>query len=234
MEVILLERIEKLGQMGDVVTVKSGYARNYLLPQNKALRKTKENLSYFESQKAQLEAENLSRKSEAEQVAAKVEGLTVPVIRAAGESGQLYGSVTARDIAEAIVEAGVTVDRRQVVLDRALKSLGLEKIRLSLHPEVAVDVTVNIARSLEEAEQQLELGRAVGTGDELDDDEDDAGVEAAEFFEPGAQEAAAAALDDEAPAEAEAADAGETEAETASEGEENTADSDGEDDTTNA
>ena len=185
MEIILLERVEKLGQMGDVVSVKAGYARNYLIPKKKALRKTVENLSYFDSQKAQLEADNLSRKSEAEQIAAKIEGLTVPVIRAAGESGQLYGSVTARDIATAVIEAGISIDRRQVVLDRALKSLGLEEIQLSLHPEVSVIVTVNIARSIEEAEQQLELGRAVGTGDELDE-EDEIGVETTELFGPDA------------------------------------------------
>jgi large subunit ribosomal protein L9 len=173
MEVILLERIEKLGQMGDVVSVKSGYARNYLLPQKKALRKTKDNVSFFESQKAQLEADNLSRKGEAEQVAAKIAGLTVPIIRAAGESGQLYGSVTARDIAEAVTASGITVSRQQIVLDRALKTLGLEPIRVSLHPEVDVTITVNIARSNDEAEQQLSLGRAVGTGDEMDDDEDE-------------------------------------------------------------
>ena len=185
MEIILLERVEKLGQMGDVVSVKAGYARNYLLPQNKALRKTTENLSYFDSQKAQLEADNLSRKSEAEQIKAKIEGLTVPVIRAAGESGQLYGSVTGRDIAAAVMAAGISINRRQVVLDRGIKSLGLEKIQLSLHPEVSVNVTVNIARSIEESEQQLELGRAVGTGDEFDEeDEDQVGEKTAGSFEP--------------------------------------------------
>jgi large subunit ribosomal protein L9 len=199
MEVILLERIEKLGQMGDVVSVKSGYARNYLLPQKKALRKTKENVSFFETQKAQLEADNLTRRGEAEQVAAKIEGLTVPIIRAAGESGQLYGSVTARDIAEAVTASGMTVTRQQVVLDRALKTLGLEPIRVSLHPEVNVTITVNIARSDDEAEQQLELGRAVGTGDELDDDEDEEIQAAAEaLFQAPAEEDAAAEATEEA------------------------------------
>lgn len=173
MEVILLERIEKLGQMGDVVSVKSGYARNYLLPQKKALRKTKDNLSLFGAQKTQLEADNLTRRGEAQKVAAKIEGLTVPIIRAAGESGQLYGSVTARDISEAITEAGMTVTRQQVVLDRAIKMLGLEPIRIVLHPEVAVTVTANIARTSEEADRQMTLGRAVGTGDEMVDDEGD-------------------------------------------------------------
>jgi len=173
MEVILLERVEKLGQMGDVVTVKSGYARNYLLPQKKALRKTKDNLSFFGTQKTQLQADNLARREEAQEVAAKIKGLTVPIIRAAGDSGQLYGSVTARDISDAISAAGMTVARQQVVIDRALKTLGLESIRVSLHPEVSVDITVNIARTLEEAEQQLQLGRAVGTRDEQLDDEED-------------------------------------------------------------
>ena len=185
MEVILLERIEKLGQMGDVVSVKSGYARNYLLPQKKALRKTKENLSVFDEQKAHLEADNLTRRAEAEQVASKIEGLTVPIIRAAGESGQLYGSVTARDISQAVTEAGMTVTRQQIVLDRALKTLGLEPIRVALHPEVAVTITVNIARSTDEADQQLQLGRAVGTGDEMDDDEDEElRAEARAIFKP--------------------------------------------------
>jgi large subunit ribosomal protein L9 len=204
MEVILLERIEKLGQMGDVVSVKSGYARNYLLPQKKALRKTKDNVSFFESQKAQLEADNLSRKGEAEQVAAKIAGLTVPIIRAAGESGQLYGSVTARDIAEAVTASGITVSRQQIVLDRALKTLGLEPIRVSLHPEVDVTITVNIARSNDEAEQQLSLGRAVGTGDEMDDDEDE-GEEL-----QAAAEALFVAPSEEAPATEDADDAEET------------------------
>ncbi|MEE3049257.1 MAG: 50S ribosomal protein L9 [Pseudomonadota bacterium] len=172
MDVILLERVEKLGQMGDVVSVKPGYARNYLLPRRKALRATKHNLEFFEGRRSQLEADNLQRKSEAESVAKKVDGLTVPVIRAAGESGQLYGSVTARDIAEAIIAAGVTVTRQQVMLDRALKTLGLEMIKVVLHPEVSASVVVNIARSQDEAEQQAHLGRAVGV-DELDQDDDD-------------------------------------------------------------
>ena len=172
MDVILLERVEKLGQMGDVVSVKPGYARNYLLPRRKALRATKHNLEFFEGRRGQLEADNLQRKSEAESVAKKVDGLTVPVIRAAGESGQLYGSVTARDIAEAIIAAGVTVTRQQVMLDRALKTLGLEEIKVVLHPEVSASVVVNIARSQDEAEQQSHLGRAVGV-DELDQDDDD-------------------------------------------------------------
>ena len=161
MEVILLERIEKLGQMGDVVNVKTGFARNYLLPQNKALRKTKQNLTRFESQRAQLEADNLTRKNDAEKIADKLENMTITIIRAAGETGQLYGSVTSRDIAQSITKAGISINKNQVILNRALKVLGLEPIRISLHPEVSVEVTANIARNKEEAEQQLSQGYAV-------------------------------------------------------------------------
>ena len=153
-QVILLERVEKLGQMGQVVDVRPGYARNFLLPQKKALRATKENLAYFETQRTQLEAQNLARKSEAEQVGQKLDGITVVIIRQAGESGQLYGSVTARDIAQGVTDAGFTVARGQVVLERAIKTLGLHKTRVVLHPEVSVGVTVNVAQSAEEAEMQ--------------------------------------------------------------------------------
>ncbi len=153
-DVILLERVENLGQMGQVVKVRPGYARNYLLPQKKALRATKENLAYFEKQRAQLEAQNLARRSEAEQVAKKLDGLSVMVIRQAGESGQLYGSVTARDVAIAVTEAGFTIGRSQVVQEKAIKTLGLYKQRVVLHPEVSVTVTVNVAQSPEEAEMQ--------------------------------------------------------------------------------
>jgi large subunit ribosomal protein L9 len=153
-QVILLERVEKLGQMGQVVDVRPGFARNFLLPQKKALRATKDNLAYFEKQRTQLEAQNLTRKAEAEQVAQKLDGLRVIVIRQAGESGQLYGSVTARDIAQAVTEAGFTVSRGQLVLEKAIKALGLHKQRVVLHPEVSVSVTVNVAQSVEEAEMQ--------------------------------------------------------------------------------
>ena len=152
--VILLERVEKLGQMGQVVKVRPGYARNYLLPQKKAMRATKENLAYFEKQRVQLEASNLQRRAEAEQVAQKLGGLSVVVIRQAGESGQLYGSVSARDIAEAVTGAGFTITRGQVVLDKPIKTLGLYKLRIALHPEVAVQITANVAQSAEEAEMQ--------------------------------------------------------------------------------
>ena len=161
MEVILLERIEKLGQMGDVVNVKAGFARNYLLPQNKALRKTKQNLTHFESQRAQLEAENLTKKTEAEKIADKLKGMKITILRAAGETGQLYGSVTSRDIADTVTESGISINRNQVILNRALKVLGLEPIRISLHPEVSVEVIANIARNKDEAEQQLSSGQAV-------------------------------------------------------------------------
>jgi large subunit ribosomal protein L9 len=153
-DVILLERVENLGQMGQVVKVRPGYARNYLLPQKKALRATKENLAYFDKQRAQLEAQNLARRSEAEQVAKKLDGVSVVVIRQAGESGQLYGSVTARDVATAVTEAGFTIGRSQVVQEKAIKTLGLYKQRVVLHPEVSVTVTVNVAQSPEEAEMQ--------------------------------------------------------------------------------
>lgn len=154
MEIILLERIEHLGQMGDVVNVRSGYARNYLLPQKKALRANKDNMAFFEKQRTQLEANNLKRKSEAETVAVRMEGLKVLIIRQAGEGGQLYGSVSGRDVAESIKLAGFTVERRQIALDMPIKSLGSYNLRVSLHPEVTLQVTVVVARSQEEAERQ--------------------------------------------------------------------------------
>lgn len=161
MDVILLERIERLGQMGDVVKVKPGFARNYLLPQKKALRATKENREYFEKQRAQLEAQNLTRRQDAEKVSSKLDGISVVIIRQAGEFGQLYGSVTTRDIATAITAAGFTVDRRQIMLDVPIKTLGLHKTRVALHPEVTVSVTLNVAPSEEEAAMQA-AGKAAG------------------------------------------------------------------------
>jgi large subunit ribosomal protein L9 len=160
-EVILLQRIDKLGQMGDVVRVRPGFARNYLLPQKKALRASKENRERFENERAQLEAQNLKRREEAERVAERVGGLSVVVIRQAGESGGLYGSVSARDIAEACTEAGLTISRQQVVLEHPIKTLGLHQVRIVLHPEVLLPVTVNVARSEAEAERQAR-GEAVG------------------------------------------------------------------------
>ena len=170
MQIILLERIEKLGQMGDLVNVKPGYARNYLLPQGKALRANKANMEQFESERAQREADNLTKRSEAETEAKKMEGLAVNMVRAASEMGQLFGSVTSRDIAEAVTEAGFTISRSQVIMDRAIKTLGLTDTRIRLHPEVSVSVIVNTARSLAEAETQLKTGVAV-TGEADDNDQ---------------------------------------------------------------
>ena len=190
MEVILLERIETLGQMGDVVNVRPGFARNYLLPQKKAVTASEESRKQFEAKRAQLEAQNLERRKDAEQVAKKLDGLFVVMIRQAGDAGQLYGSVNARDIANAVTEAGFTVERRQINLDQPIKTLGLNPVRVALHPEVFVTVTANVARSAEEAKIQEETGEAVVRAEE--DDEADT----AEVFEAGA-----------APAEAEAGEA---------------------------
>lgn len=167
MEVILLERIARLGQMGDVVNVKPGFARNFLLPRKKALRATAQNRTYFDQRRAQLETDNLANKAEAEKVAGTLEGLTVTLLRQAGESGQLYGSVTARDVAQAVVEAGVTVDKRQVTLDRGIKTLGLHPVKVTLHPEVMVLITVNVARNAEEAAIQVERGGAITDAERL-------------------------------------------------------------------
>ena len=154
MQVILLQRIGKLGQMGDVVTVKDGYARNFLLPQKKALRANKENLAQFQSQRAQLEANNLELKKEAEAVAEKLTGKSFVAIRSAGDTGQLYGSVSTRDISEAVTAGGFTIDRRQVVLDRPIKTLGVHPVTVALHPEVVAKITLNVARSEDEAARQ--------------------------------------------------------------------------------
>lgn len=161
LDVILLERIENLGQMGDVVTVKPGYARNYLLPQGKALRASKGNLDLFESQRKELEARNLQRRQEAEQVAEKMTDLELVLVRQAGEAGQLYGSVTARDVADALHEAGYRISRGQVVLHDPIKHLGLFDVRVSLHADVGITVRVNVARSEDEAELQRKAGGAL-------------------------------------------------------------------------
>jgi large subunit ribosomal protein L9 len=153
-EVILMQRVDKLGQMGEVVKVRPGYARNFLLPQGKAIRASKDNLARFEQQRAQLEAQNLKRREEAERVAERVQGLSVTLIRSAGESGGLYGSVTARDVAEACTQAGLSITRQQVLLEQPIKTVGLTTVRVELHPEVQLPVTVNVARSPEEAEKQ--------------------------------------------------------------------------------
>ncbi len=170
MEIILLERIEKLGQMGDVVRVKDGYARNFLLPKKKALRATKANKDRFEGQRAQLEVQNLKARGEAEAVAAKMQGLSVTLLRQAGETGQLYGSVSARDISDAVTAAGFTVARQQIQLQAPIKTTGVHTVRVTLHPELSVNVSVNVARSESEAEIQAAGGQV--------------GAEA--FFEEGA------------------------------------------------
>ena len=153
-ELILMQRVDKLGQMGEVVKVRPGYARNFLLPQGKAMRASKDNLARFEQDRAKLEAQNLKRREEAERVAERVQGLSVVIIRSAGESGNLYGSVSARDVAEACTASGLSITRQQVLLEQPIKSVGLSTVRVELHPEVVMPVTVNVARSPEEAEKQ--------------------------------------------------------------------------------
>lgn len=161
MQVVLLQRVENLGQMGEIVTVKTGYARNFLIPRKKALRATKENIAYFETQRKSLEALNATHKKEAEAIAKKMDKLTVSVIRQAAESGKLYGSVSTRDIADAVNAKGFKTSRDQYTVNQALKTLGLFPIKLELHPEVVVTVTVNIARSEDEAKIQIERGSAL-------------------------------------------------------------------------
>ncbi len=186
MQVILLERVEKLGQMGDVVKVKDGFARNFLLPRKKALRATKENVKKFEGQKAQLEARNLAARKEAEAVATKLDKQSFLILRQAGETGMLYGSVSTRDIADAITAGGVSVNRDQVILDKAIKSLGLVDVKVQLHPEVRVSVTLNVARTAEEAERQARGENVLQT------EAEQARAEAEAMFEEAAAERAAA------------------------------------------
>ena len=186
MDVILLERIENLGQMGEVVNVKSGFARNYLLPQKKARRATEENKKSFETQRAQLEAANLEKRSEAESVAKQMGDISIILIRQAGDAGQLYGSVNARDIATAMTDAGNTVTRSQIRLADPIKALGVYKVQVDLHPEVAIEITANVARTQEEADIQTKTGRAV-----LGEDEEEAlnlqeAAHAEEVFDEGA------------------------------------------------
>lgn len=189
MQVILLERIGRLGQMGDVVTVKDGFARNFLLPQGKALRATKANRERFERERAELEARNLELKSEAEAVAGKLAGKSFIVIRQAGDSGQLYGSVSTRDIAEIVSEGGFSIERRQVMLDRPIKSLGLHEIRIGLHAEVEPHVTVNVARSPDEASRQARGEQVTGKAmDEAQEEAEAARRAAEQLFEEGAPE----------------------------------------------
>ncbi len=199
MNVILLERVPKLGQMGDVVKVKPGFARNYLLPQKKALRATKDNITYFETQRVTLEAQNLERRQEAEAVGAKMSDFKVSLIRQASEALQLYGSVTSRDIADASAAAGVTIGRGQIELDKPIKTLGAHKIKVHLHPEVMVEITALIARSPDEAEFLAKGGRLVAENER-------AQLEAAEAAERAAAQAAAL-FEAKAAAESEAAEA---------------------------
>ncbi len=161
MNIILLERVEKLGQMGDLVKVKSGYARNFLLPKGKAVFASKENIKHFDEQKIHLEGENIAKKSEASKLAENLNLNEIVIIRAASEAGQLYGSVSAKDIAQSIVDAGLTVNKSQVNLNKSLKTLSYEDIKINLHPEVAINIKLNIARSKEEASEQNKLGRPI-------------------------------------------------------------------------
>jgi large subunit ribosomal protein L9 len=187
MQVILLERIGRLGQMGDVVTVKDGFARNFLLPQGKALRATKANRESFEKERAQLEARNLELKSEAGAVAEKLQGQSFIIIRQAGDSGQLYGSVTTRDISTAVSEGGFSIERRQVMLDRPIKSLGLHDVRIGLHAEVEPHVTINVARSPDEAARQARGEQVTGKAmDEAEEEAIRARAAAEKLFEEGA------------------------------------------------
>jgi large subunit ribosomal protein L9 len=191
MQVILLERVAKLGQMGEVVKVKDGYARNFLLPQGKALRASEDNIKGFETRKAQLQAQNLETKKEADAVAAKLDGQIFVVIRSASDAGALYGSVTTRDAADAATAAGYTVDRKQVVLNRPIKDLGLHPVSVVLHPEVTATITLNVARSVEEATLQAS-GKSI---QELAAEaEAAANFEIAELFD----DIGAAGLDDDA------------------------------------
>ena len=195
MDIILLEKIDKLGQMGDTVQVKSGYARNYLLPQGKALRATEANKKHFENKRAQLEADNLETRKDAEKLGEKLDGLSIIMNRQAGDAGQLYGSVNARDIATGVTESGFTITRQQIKLPHPIKALGLYDIRIALHPEVFVTVVANVARSVEEAEIQAKTGKAVSSG--LEEEAQDTAVveeaameavaeQADEIFEDGA------------------------------------------------
>ncbi|HET9902971.1 MAG TPA: 50S ribosomal protein L9 [Xanthobacteraceae bacterium] len=193
MQVILLERVPKLGQMGEVVRVRDGYARNFLLPKGKALRATEENRKRFESMKIELEARNLAQRSEAQKIAEKLDGQTFVVLRQASETGQLYGSVSTRDVAALLGEAGFAINRAQVALNAPIKSIGMHAVPISLHPEVEVSISVNVARNADEAERQAR-GEDVTVVRELTEAEE-AALAAERFFEqpPQGEEAAEAA-----------------------------------------
>lgn len=187
MEVILLERIAKLGQMGDTVRVKDGFARNFLLPKGKALRATKENKARFDTMRKDLEARNLTQKSEAQKVAGKLDGKSFTVLRQASDTGQLYGSVTGRDLAALITESGIAVNRSQIALNAPIKSIGMHKLQIALHPEVDVAVTVAVARSADEAERLARGEDVTVRREEIEDaGETEENVAAEDFFEPEA------------------------------------------------
>ena len=207
MKIVLLERVEHLGAMGDVVEVKPGFARNFLLPQEKALRATEANMARFEAQREALEKRNEERRAQAEDSAKGVDGESFVLIRQAGESGQLYGSVTARDIADAVTESGSKIGRSQVILDQPIKDLGVHEVRVRLHPEVIVTVSINVARSEDEAERQARGEDVIAS--QADEDRAIAEAQAAELFEASEEGQAAAA--EAAAAIAEELDEGEAE-----------------------
>ena len=184
MKVILLERVERLGHLGETVNVKDGFARNFLLPRHKALRATEANLKVFEGQRAEIESRNAKAKSSAEGAAGKLDGSSYVLIRQAGESGQLYGSVASRDVSEAIQAEGGQVERSQVVLDKPIKTLGLHQVKLRLHPEVTANVTINIARSQDEAERQARGEDVINA--QFEEDRIQAEQAAADMLEGGA------------------------------------------------
>ena len=198
MQVILLERVEKLGQMGDEVRVKDGFARNFLLPKKKALRATKANREYFQTQKVQLEAHNLDRKKDAEAIAKKLDGQSFQLIRQAGDRGQLYGSVTPRDVATVVEAGGFKIDRHQINISQAIKSIGLFKLPVVLHPEVKVTITINVARSEDEAGRQARGENVLAERSE----QEEAVATAEEFFEEGAGPKEDGEASEEEPAEA--------------------------------
>ncbi|TIL33566.1 50S ribosomal protein L9 [Mesorhizobium sp.] len=186
MEVILLERVSRLGQMGDTVKVKDGFARNFLLPQGKALRANEANKKKFEGQRAQLEARNLERKSEAMQISEKLDGKCFIAVRSAGETGQLYGSVSTRDIAELLTAEGFSVNRNQILLNQPIKTIGLTNVAIALHPEVEVTITLNIARTADEAERQAK-GETLTTAEAIYGDDINDNARPDNFFDPNAE-----------------------------------------------
>ena len=189
MKVVLLERVERLGVIGDVVSVKDGFARNFLLPRQKALRATSSNLKVFEAERGQIEARNAEARAAAERNGVKLEGESYVLIRQAGEGGQLYGSVSGRDVADAIVEAGGQVERSQVVLDRPIKTVGVHEVKIRLHAEVTITVMINIARSPDEADRQARGENVITSA--FDQDRLDAEAQAKDLFEGGAGQAMA-------------------------------------------